>query len=138
MRRVLLALAATASLGFVAGTFATVPVQAQTAKFVPAPGAEVVVYTHQFKPEFFDQGLKLARDGFTAAQAAAGQTRRNDIIVDPGTYQVVLISYFASPADVDAWHKAVSRLDVLKQLEPMRSQPMKVQRFKFDSTTYAP
>ncbi|HMN84456.1 MAG TPA: hypothetical protein PKA74_00490 [Bauldia sp.] len=104
----------------------------------PAPGDEVVVYVHRFKPESFEAGLKIVKEGFTAAQASAGQTRKNYILVDPANYEVVLVSYFAPGSSVEDWHKFMGRLDVLKELEPMRSEPLKLQRYTLDSITAAP
>ncbi len=95
-------------------------------------------YTHRFKADDYEEGLKLTREGFTAAQAAAGQTRKNYILVNPERHEVVLISYFANGSEVDAWHKFMGRLDILEKLEPMRSEPIKIEHFKLDSITTAP
>ncbi|PPE80492.1 hypothetical protein C3941_10110 [Kaistia algarum] len=110
----------------------------QKPAYEPATGDEVVIYTHVFKPENFEEGLKLTTEGFTAAQAAAGQTRKNDILVDRANHKIVLISYFDKGSSVEAWHAFMGRLDLLKKLEPMRSEPLKVERFKLDAVTTAP
>lgn len=106
--------------------------------YQPAVGDEVVVYTHRFKPENYDEGLALVRDGFTAAQAEAGQTRRNYFIVNPTTFEVMVISYFAGGSDVDAWHRFMGRLDVLDKLAPMRSEPIEIRRYTLEGITTAP
>ena len=101
--------------------------------YSPQKGDEVVVYTHKFKAENYEAGLKLVEEAFPAAQAKAGQTRRNYILVNPTDHEVTLISFFAPGSSVEEWHKFMGRLDVLKQLEPMRSEPLKLERFKLES-----
>jgi hypothetical protein len=71
----------------------------------------------------------------TAAQKAADQTRRNYFLVNPTTYEMVVVSFFAPGSSVDEWHKFSGRLGVLKQLEPMRSEPMKLRRYTVDAVT---
>lgn len=103
-----------------------------------AKGNEVVIYSHHFKPENFAAGLKLVEDGFTAAQAEMGQTRQNYFLVNPSTYHVVVVSFFAKEESVDDWHEFKGRLDILGQLEPMRREPPELERFTLDAVTTSP
>lgn len=111
---------------------------AQDASFVPAKGGEVVVYTHRFKAENFEEGVKIVEDGFTAAQREMGQVRRNYFLANPSTYDVVVVSFFGENESVDEWHKFMGRLDILDKLEPLRREPLKLERFTVDAITTSP
>ena len=117
---------------------ATAAFAAAATPYEPSPGEEVVVYTHRFKPSQFEAGLKLVEEGFTAAQKEAGQTRKNDILVDRAHHTVVLVSYFGPGSDVDSWHKSMQRQGVLEKLKTMRSAPLQIERFKLEAVTHAP
>jgi hypothetical protein len=106
-----------------------------TAGYQPAPSDEVVIYTHRFKAEEFEKGVKRVEEGFTQAQKALGQTRLNYFLVNPSNYEVVVVSFFSKETSVEAWHKYVGRLDLLKELEPMRREPLILQRFQVDAVT---
>jgi hypothetical protein len=113
--------------------------QAQDKKeYVPAATNEVVIYTHRFKPENFEEGLKLVQEGFTAAQAKMGQTRLNYFLADRNSHDVVVVSFFGEGMSVEDWHEFVGRLEVLQKLEPMRRSPLEVERFAVDAITTAP
>ncbi len=127
-----------AALAFSALLLAGIGVAKAEDAYVPANGDEVVIYSHHFKAENFEEGLKLVEDGFTAAQAKMGQTRENFFLVNPTTYDVVVISFFGKGGSVDEWHKSMGRLDVLKQLEPMRREPLELQRLTLHSVTTSP
>ena len=119
--------------------FAAAPSRAEDkANYSPAVGEDVVVYTHRFKAEDYEAGLKLTREGFTAAQSAAGQTRKNYILADPDRHEVMLISFFAKGSEVEAWHQYMGRLDILEKLAPMRSEPIQIEHFKLNAITTAP
>jgi len=127
-----------AAIVLAAGVSAGGAEAADTNAYAPAPGNEVVVYTHHFKPETFEAGVKLVEEGFTQAQAKLGQTRKNYFLVDAESHDVVVVSFFGEGMDVEEWHAFVGRLDVLKQLDPMRREPLEVERFKVDAITTAP
>ena len=105
------------------------------AGYQPAPPDEVVIYTHRFKAEEFEKGVKRVEEGFTQAQKALGQTRLNYFLVNPSNYEVVVVSFFSRETSVDEWHKYVGRLDLLKELEPMRREPLILQRFQVHAVT---
>ena len=109
--------------------------RAEDAHYQPAPPDEVVIYTHRFKAEEFEKGVKRVEEGFSAAQKALGQTRLNYFLVNPSNYEVVVVSFFSKETSVDEWHKYVGRLDLLKELEPMRREPMILQRFQVHAVT---
>jgi hypothetical protein len=106
-----------------------------TAGYQPAPPDEVVIYTHRFKAEEFEKGVQRVEEGFTQAQKALGQTRLNYFLVNPANYEVVVVSFFSKETSVEAWHKYVGRLDLLKELEPMRREPLILQRFQVHAVT---
>ena len=106
--------------------------------FLPSKGSEVVIYSHHFKAENFEEGLKLVEDGFTAAQLKMGQTRRNYFLVNPSTYDVVVVSFFGENESVNEWHKFMGRLDVLEKLAPMRREPLELERYTLDAITTTP
>ena len=114
-----------------------VPVsRAEDAKpYQPSAGDEVVIYTHRFKAEDFEKGVQRVEEGFTAAQKALGKSRLNYFLVNPSNYEVVVVSFFGKDANVDEWHKYVGRLDLLKELEPMRREPMILQRHQLHAVT---
>ena len=104
----------------------------------PSKGNEVVIYTHHFKPENFAAGLKLVEEGFTDAQTKMGQTRHNYFLVNSAANDVVVVSFFGKDESVEDWHKFIGRLDVLKQLEPMRREPLELERYTVDAITSTP
>lgn len=104
----------------------------------PTKGNEVVIYSHHFKPENFNEGLKLVKEGFTNAQAKMGQTRHNYFLVNPETHDVVVVSFFGKDESVDEWHAFVGRAEVLQKLQPMRRSPMDLERFTVDAITDTP
>ena len=73
--------------------------------YQPAPSDEVVIYTHRFKAEEFEKGVKRVEEGFTQAQKALGQTRLNYFLVSPSNYEVVVVSFFSKETSVEEWHK---------------------------------
>jgi hypothetical protein len=120
------------------GVCTDVLAQESGARYVPGPGDEVVVYTHRFKPESFEDGLKLVREGFPAAQKAAGQTRMNEFIVDAADHKVVVVSFFGSDSAVEDWTADSGRADILKQLELMWREPQTIEKYELDSTATVP
>jgi hypothetical protein len=122
----------------VATYFAVNPPSARAddaAHYQPAAPDEVVIYTHRFKAEDFDKGVQRVEQGFTAAQKALGQTRLNYFLVNPSDYEIVVVSFFSKDTSVEEWHKYVGRLDLLKELEPMRREPMILQRYQVHAVT---
>jgi hypothetical protein len=111
---------------------------AEDASFTPASGGEVVVYTHRFKAENFEEGVRIVEDGFTAAQREMGQVRLNYFLVDSSNHEVVVVSFFGDEESVDEWHKFMGRLDVLEKLEPLRREPLKLERFTIHAITTSP
>ena len=103
--------------------------------YLPEVGDEVVVYTHTFRPENFEEASTVVAEEFTAAMDELGQQRYTLWIRNPSTYELVAISVFAPGADVDEWQTYSGRLDVLKTLEPMRQEPMVVKRYEAYSVT---
>ena len=106
-------------------------------RYQPSAGDKVVIYTHRFKAEEFEKGVQRVEEGFTAAQKALGQTRLNYFLVNPSNYEVVVVSFFGKDANVDDWHKFAGRLDLLKELEPMRREPLILQRAQVHAVTSA-
>jgi hypothetical protein len=104
--------------------------------YLSKEGDQVVVYVHHVKAEDFSDAVKLVEDGFTAAQrTAADQTRRNYFLVNPTTYDMVVVSFFAPGSSVDEWHKFTGGLGVIHQLEPMWSEPRTLERYTVDAVT---
>ena len=103
--------------------------------YVPQKGDKVVIYIHHFKPENFAAAVKLMESEYTAAHTATGQTRHNDFLVNPQSYEVVVVSYFPPGSSVEDWHQSPARLDVRKKLEPMWSEPQKFQKYDLDVVT---
>ncbi|RBP06510.1 hypothetical protein DFR50_13067 [Roseiarcus fermentans] len=128
-------LAAVVALACVAGVSGGSAQADDAPAYAPQKGDKVVVYTHRFKPETFDAGVRLVETGFTEAQKAAGQTRRNDFLVNPDKSEIVVVSYFAPGSSVEEWHVFLGRLDLLKTLEPMRSEPLKFEVFDLGAVT---
>ena len=97
--------------------------------YVPQEGDDVVVYTHVFKPEHFDEAKRIVAEEFTAAMEELGQTRYTLWIENPSTYEVIAVSVFGEGSTVEDWQEYAGRLEVLETLEPMRQAPMVVERF---------
>jgi hypothetical protein len=107
------------------------PASAQEATLrAPAVGDPVVVYTHRFKPEDFNAGRNLVIAGFGEAMTKHGGDRLTFFIVDEGANEVVAVSIFPQGASVEDWHQAMSRHEVLDQLEPLRREPLIRQEFR--------
>jgi hypothetical protein len=69
--------------------------------YSPEVGNEVVIYTHRFRAEHFDEAKRIVAEEFTTAQAEMGQTRHSIFVVNPTTYEIVAISFFEKGEDVD-------------------------------------
>ncbi len=120
------------SLAFVLVIASQTGIAQESSAYVPEEGDEVVVYTHRFNAEDFDEAKKVVEEGFTEAAATMGQVRHNVFIVNPTNYEIVAISFFSKGESVDDWHKFMGRLDVLEKLEPMRREPIVIQRYQVD------
>ena len=101
--------------------------------YLPVRGNEVVVYTHLFNPDDFEEGRKLVEDGFIKAMTDMGEKRRTYFLVDAPNHKVVVVSFFAEGVSVDEWQAFAGRLDVLEKLEPLRREPLKIERFSVDA-----
>jgi len=125
-------LSAALAVGLVAMPVAA---SAEDKVYEPAPGNAVVVYTHHFKAADFDEGVKIVTRGFTEAQSAFGQTRKNYFLVNPETHDMIVVSFFDADESVDAWHGSSDRHDVLKKLEAVRRAPLEIERFTVEAIT---
>jgi hypothetical protein len=103
--------------------------------YLPEEGDDVVLYTHTFRPENYDEASSIVVDEFTAAMDEQGQERYTLWLRNPSTYQLLAVSVFAPDSEVDDWHAYSGRLDVLGELAPMRQAPMVVERFQLYSVT---
>ncbi|MCP4328908.1 MAG: hypothetical protein GY791_10785 [Alphaproteobacteria bacterium] len=99
---------------------------------VPNDGDPVVVYTNRFKPEHFEAGKKLVIEGFSKAMADHGKDRLTFFLVHEDASEVVTVSIFLNGTDVDRWHDAMGRQEVVKKLNPLRRQPLILQEFEFE------
>ena len=100
--------------------------------YLPVRGDAVVVYTHLFNPDDFEEGRMLVEDGFIKAMTDMGEKRRTYFLVGAPNRKVVVVSFFAEGVSVDEWQAFAGRLDVLEKLEPLRSEPLKIERFDLD------
>ena len=108
--------------------------QAQDATpYAPVERDEVVIYTHHFLPERFEAAKQIVAEGFTVAQNDMGQSRHNYFLEDPANHSIVVVSFYQAGESVDEWHDFAGRLETLDKLEPLRSEPMTVERY----TVYA-
>ena len=106
--------------------------------YYPAVGDEAVVYSHKFKAEFYHAGKDLVVEGFSAAMKASGQVRRTFFLANPGTHEVMAVSFFKAGESVDEWHDFAKRFEVLHKLEPMRRAPLGLQRLRVIGENVAP
>jgi hypothetical protein len=98
--------------------------------YSPTEGHSVVIYTHKFKREQFDAGVKIVREQFPKAQVRHGQKRLNIFVERPDACEIVNVSFFDGAAD--EWQKSQHRQDTLKVLKPMLDKDIDVQVFKID------
>lgn len=120
-------LAATALLA--AGSLATSGLAQDAGDGPTRIGAEVVIYTHLFSPDDYEAGRDLVVNGFSAAIQEADYERMTVFLENPDDHEVVAISFFGDEASVEEWHEFTGRLDVLEELEPLRREPMKLQKY---------
>jgi len=97
---------------------------ADAARYEPAEGDAVVVYVHRFKPADYEKARDIVENGFGKAMEAHGQKRRTYFLENEENHEVMAVSFFHPEGTVEAWQSAPQRLDVLKQLEPLRREPI--------------
>ena len=106
--------------------------KAATAAYSPMEGHSVVIYTHKFKPEHFDEGVKIVREHFPDAQLKFGHKRHNIFLMRPTSNEIVNVSFFDGGPDVDDWHANTERLKAVAKLKDLLERPIDVQVFKVD------
>jgi len=102
----------------------------EATSYQPVKGDEVVVYIHRFKPEDYKKGRDLVEEGFSAAISQHGKARRTFFLENEASYEVMAVSFFHSSSPVEEWHDSQERKDVLEKLEPLRREPLIIQRYK--------
>jgi len=100
-----------------------------TGVYEPVAGDQVVVYTHRFHPEDYAAGRDIVLVGFAAAMEAHGDKRRTYFLENEAEAEVVAVSFFHRESSVAAWQESMARADVLKQLEPLRREPLIVKQY---------
>ncbi|MEP3279675.1 MAG: hypothetical protein ABJN26_09675 [Stappiaceae bacterium] len=107
------------------------PVSAQEVAHphLPPPGSEVVIYTHKFAPQHFDEGIRLVSEGFAEIIKEMGQDRTNFIMTHPSTFEVLNVSFFENKEEVRRWHEFEGRLGVVEKLKPLMVAPIDIQTY---------
>jgi len=101
--------------------------KAATAAYSPMEGHSVVIYTHKFKPEHFDEGVKIVREHFPDAQLKFGHKRHNIFLMRPTTNEIVNVSFFDGGPGVDHWNNSKERRATVEKLQAMLDKPIDVQ-----------
>jgi antibiotic biosynthesis monooxygenase (ABM) superfamily enzyme len=103
--------------------------KAATAAYSPMEGHSVVIYTHKFKPQHFDEGVKIVRE-FPDAQLKFGHKRHNIFLMRPTTNEIVNVSFFDGGPGVDHWNNSNDRRATVEKLKGMLDGEIDVQVFK--------
>ena len=106
--------------------------------YEPKAGDEAIVYIHKFNAQDYHRGKELVVEGFSEAISGAGQKRRTYYLENAATYEVMAISFFHEDESVHEWHSYAGRLDVLKELEPLRRAPLEVHHFRLIRSDSSP
>ena len=94
-------MAATISLAIIGLVVPSLAAAQDETGYLPQEGDEVVVYTHTFKPEHYEEASRIVAEEFTKAMDEIGQTRHTIFIKNPSTYALIAISFFADGESVD-------------------------------------
>lgn len=121
----LLRAAATSSICAVLISFS-----ASAEEYVPKSGDKAVIYLNKFKPDDFAEAKEIMVNGFGQAMSNSGQSRHTYFLENPDNNEILTISFFEEGSDVDQWHDNSGRVAVLKQLAPLRSQPVAISTFE--------
>jgi hypothetical protein len=101
-----------------------------TAAYSPKEGHSVVIYTHKFKPEHFDAGVKIVRGDFPDAQLKFGHKRHNIFLMRPGTNEIVNVSFFDGGPGVAPWNNSPDRRATVDKLRDKLDGEIGIQEFK--------
>ena len=104
--------------------------KAATAAYSPMEGHSVVIYTHKFKPQHFDEGVKIVREQFPDAQLKFGHKRHNIFLMRPTTNEIVNVSFFDGGPGVDNWNNSQDRRAAIEKLQGMLDNEIDIQEFK--------
>lgn len=95
--------------------------------YLPRTDDEVLIFTHRFNPEDFEEGKRIVFEDFSAAIDASGQTRRTYFLDNPDTAEFVVLSYFHSDDSTQEWLDDPVREEILTKLRPLYREPLQIE-----------
>ena len=69
----------------------------QTAVAAPSDGGVAVIYSGQYNPADFEAAKQVMVEGFTEANAAAGQPKGTYWLADPDRNEIISVVFFEMP-----------------------------------------
>lgn len=94
--------------------------------YLPRKGDEVILFTHLFKEENYEDGINIVTNDFPTAIENSGQTRRSYFLDNPSNNEMVAASFFHPDSDTDVWLNHEERDQVLASLTPLYREPLAV------------
>lgn len=118
-------LAAGVALGFALNQHQHAPL------FTPKPGGIVVVYSHHFKKEKWEEARKVFQTRFYKEIRQDNNDLRDSYILErPESAEILGITLWRSQKDLEDWEHQPERAKHQKELDPYRSQPFEAKRYK--------
>ncbi|MCB0598792.1 MAG: hypothetical protein H6557_21775 [Lewinellaceae bacterium] len=97
--------------------------------YLPRKGDEVILFTHLFKAENYEEGKNIVVNDFPMAIENSGQTRRTYFLDDPSNDEVFAASFFHPDSDTNEWLNHEERDQVLAALAPLYREPLHVVQY---------
>lgn len=99
---------------------------AQIPGYFPQSGDEVLIFTHRFNPEDYEEGKRIVYEDFSAAIQASGQTRRTYFLNNTAESEFIVISLFHSSSSTEDWLADPVREEILSKLRPLYREPLQI------------
>jgi hypothetical protein len=128
---VLLALLLTTACS-ASGSSESAAINESTPSYIPIPGYfpqsgdEVLIFTHRFNPEDYEEGKRIVYEEFSAAIQASGQMRRTYFLNNPDNAEFIVISLFHTSSSTEEWLADPVREEILSKLRPLYREPLQI------------
>jgi hypothetical protein len=94
--------------------------------YFPQSGDEVLIFTHRFNPEDYEEGKRIVYEDFSAAIQASGQMRRTYFLNNPDDAEFIVISLFHTSSSTEDWLADPVREEILSKLRPLYREPLQI------------
>jgi hypothetical protein len=94
--------------------------------YFPQSGDEVIIFTHRFNPEDYEEGKRIIYEDFSAAIQDSGQMRRTYFLNNPDNAEFIVISLFHTSSSTEEWLADPVREEILSKVRPLYREPLQI------------